>query len=252
MIILNVESLTMKNKTSYIVAALFSAAFLTSHQTQAQVSGTAEVRVVSKHDFEDGTSNSTLRYAPRLSVKIPLFSGGSAFLSTSQEFDKNFSNLVASKYHGGLILSASRLSLATGVRAYTYSWGKGQDTQSYTAKVWFDDTGLWSIPFKPYVTTEQFFNPKSGSWYETGVSPTKTWGDFSVKVPIKAGVRSADYKITNLTQTNSYLGLGLGVGYNLTKSVSINADSTYYTTNCQFNSVDKGSFVNQASLVFSF
>jgi len=243
----------MTKKTT-IVASLLALAFTTvAPAADSRLTGSLETKVVSKQDYSDGTPVSAqTTYTPKLSLKYSLFDGGSLFLNAAQELGTKGSTWYRARFHTGAILTVGRLTLVPGYRYVTFPDGGGQNAQSVTLRATFNDAGLWVVALHPYVVTEQFTDPKSGVWYETGVVPGYSYGKLRADVPLSVGIRSSNYQVTNLEQKYAYLGAGVTLSYPLTDRLSVKAGSTYYTTNCQAKDVGTGQWVNQASLAVSF
>jgi len=178
-----------------------------------------------------------------------LFEGGSLFVSAAQEIGAKGSTWYQSKYHSGVVLTAGSFVVIPGVRYSTFPDGKdGRDAVSTTGKIVYNNSTVWS----PYITTEQYTNPKIGSWYEAGLTPNKTFGKLVLSAPLSIGTRLTNYQLTNPEQTYGYIGAGLAASLSLTDHLTLKAGSTYYTTNCQVKTFDRGQWTNQAGVSVSF
>lgn len=230
-------------KTKYtIVAALVAAAF-TVQSAKADLTGSLETNVVSNYTYRGQVLDTNPVFAPKLSVQTPLFAGGSLQLAAEQLLGTKGSTYYRTQYNAGLALTAGRFVVTPGFQVVAFPNRDARNTQSVTARVSFDDTGLLPIELRPSLTVEKGVDPKGGSWYELGVSPGKTYGKLALTVPVALGVGSNGYYSSADKDTHyAYATAGLNAAYQVTDRLSLKAGAAYYTTDSRLSN-SSSSFV---------
>lgn len=220
----------MTNKKHTIVAALIAAA-LTPQAAKADLSGSLENNVTSNYVYRGQVLDSNPVLVPKLSLQLPLLTGGTLQLSTEQVLGTKGSTFYRGQYNVGLSLNTGRFKLTPGYQVVAYPGRDAANTQSVTARVEVDDSGLFPVKLNPALSVEKDIDPKGGYSYEGSVAPGKKFGKLDVSTPVALGVASKGYYSNSNDDTHyAYASVGLSSVYHATDRLALKAGVTYYNT----------------------
>jgi len=251
-----------------IVAALIAVAFTSgasagsstrpigpdiSLASKSDLTGSLETSLVSNYTYHGRVLDSNPVVVPKLSLAYPLFTGGTLQLSTEQIVGTSGSTLYRSKYNAGLALGLGRFTVTPGYEVKAYPGRDGVNTQGVTGRVSFNDEGFFPVTLNPYVYVSRAVDPKGGTYYETGILPTKNLGKLSVSVPVSVGAGSSSYYTrTNKDLKYAFTGAGLAFVYNVTDRLALKASSIYYNTDTTLANASNSFVQNSAGVTVSF
>lgn len=247
-----------------LIAAAFTSGALAGSSTspigpdislasKSDLTGSLETSLVSNYTYHGRVLDSNPVVVPKLSLAYPLFTGGSLQLSTEQIVGTSGSALYRSKYNVGLALSLSRLTVTPGYEVKAYPGRDGTNSQGVTGRVTLNDEGFLPVTLNPYVYVSRAVDPKGGTYYETGILPTKNLGKLSVGVPISVGAGSSSYYTkTNKDLKYAFTGVGLSLVYKVTDQFALKASSTYYNTDTTLANASNSFVQNSVGVAVSF
>lgn len=232
----------MIKSSKYIVAALVAVAF--TSEVRADLTGSLETQAVSNYTYHGRVLDSNPVFVPKLSLQAPVFTGGSLQFSTEQILGTKGSTYYRTQYNAGLALTHGRFVVTPGFQVDAFPERDAKNSQSVTARVSFDDTGLLPLSLRPTLAFEKAVDPKGGNWYELSVSPGQTNGKWTVTVPLAVGVGSNSYYTSTDKDVHyAYASAGLSASYQVTDRFSVKAGSAYYNTDSKVGN-SKNSFLS--------